>query len=84
MICQKAKKMTVEEINAIQSELGLSDGKMALSIGVTRQTVRNWRRGCKVPAFAQNSLRWLLALRAVDPANDNLPPAFRAKPATGE
>lgn len=73
-----------QRIASLQSALGLSDGKLAKELGVTRQTVRNWRRGCKVPAFAQNSLRWLLALRAVDPANDNLPPAFRAKPATGE
>ena len=77
VICQKAGEMTVEEINAIQHALGLSDGKMALSIGVTRQTWRNWRRGCKCPPFAQNSLRWLMELRRLDAANDNLPAALR-------
>lgn len=55
----------------------MSDGKLAKALGVTRQTVRNWRRGCKVPQFADNSIRWLLALQQVDPANDNLPPALR-------
>lgn len=73
-----------KRILSLQSALGLSDGKLAKALGVTRQTVRNWRRGCKVPQFADNSIRWLLALHAVDPANDNLPDAFRAKPATSE
>lgn len=69
--------MTIEEINSIQKELGLSDGKMAQSLGVTRQTWRNWRRGCKCPVFAQNSLRWMMELRRLSPANDNLPQKIR-------
>lgn len=69
--------MTTEEIISIQNELGLSDGKMAQALGVTRQTWRNWRRGCKCPAFAQNGLRWMMELRRLDAANDNLPTRVR-------
>lgn len=69
--------MTIEEIAAIQKELGLSDGKMAEALSVTRQTWRNWRRGCKCPMFAQNALRWMMELRRLDPANDNLPGKIR-------
>lgn len=75
--------MTIEEINSIQKELGLSDGKMAQSLGVTRQTWRNWRRGCKCPVFAQNSLRWMMELRRLSPANDNLPAKVRAAAKAG-
>jgi DNA-binding transcriptional regulator YiaG len=70
--------MTPEEIIAIQKELNLSDGKMAQALGVTRQTWRNWRRGCKCPAFAQNAIRWMMELRRLSPANDNLPAKVRA------
>lgn len=69
--------MTTEEFREIQAKLGLSDGKLALALGVTRQTVRNWRIGCACPQFAQNSIRWMLELRRLDPANDNLPPGVR-------
>lgn len=69
--------MTKEEILEVQQKLGLSDGKMAQAIGVTRQTWRNWRRGEKCPAFAQNALRWMMELRKVSPANDNLPSRIR-------
>lgn len=69
--------MTPEEIIAIQKELGLSDGKMAKALGLTRQTWRNWRRGCKCPTFAQNSLVWMMELRRLQPANDNLPKGVR-------
>lgn len=69
--------MTPEDIIAIQQKLGLSDGKMAQALGVTRQTFRNWRRGCKCPVFAQNALRWMMELRRLDPANDNLPQKIR-------
>jgi hypothetical protein len=69
--------MTPEEIIAIQKELNLSDGKMAQALGVTRQTWRNWRRGCKCPLFAQNALRWMMELRRLDAANDNLPQRLR-------
>lgn len=71
-------QMTTEEINAIQKELGLSDNKMAQSLGVTRQTWRNWRTGATCPAFAQNALRWMMELRRLSPANDNLPQRIRA------
>ena len=70
--------MTPDDIIGIQQKLGLSDGKMAQALGVTRQTFRNWRRGCKCPLFAQNALRWMMELRRIDPANDNLPPKVRA------
>ena len=70
--------MTPDEINAMQKELGLSDGKMAEALGVTRQTFRNWRKGCKCPCFAQNALRWMMELRRLSPANDNLPARLRS------
>ena len=69
--------MNQEFVVTIQKELGLSDGKMAAAIGVTRQTVRNWRRGQACPAFAQNALRWMMELRRLDAANDNLPSGVR-------
>lgn len=69
--------MTPDDIIGIQQKLGLSDGKMAQALGVTRQTVRNWRRGCKCPPFACNALRWMMELRRLDPANDNLPARVR-------
>jgi DNA-binding transcriptional regulator YiaG len=72
--------MTTEEIQAIQERLGLSDGKMALALGITRQTWRNWRRGQPCPQFARNALRWLMELRRLDPANDNIPDRIRHKP----
>jgi DNA-binding XRE family transcriptional regulator len=74
----RGHQMTPEEIVAIQKELGLSDGKMAQAIGVTRQTWRNWRRGCKCPLFAQNAIAWMMELRRLSPANDNLPVKVRA------
>lgn len=70
--------MTPDEVVAIQRELGLSDGKIALALGITRQTWRNWRRGCKIPLFAQHALKWMMELRRLDPANDNLPSKIRA------
>jgi len=70
--------MTTDEISAIQSELGLSDGKIAIALCVTRQTFRNWRKGGKCPEFSQNALRWMMELRRLDPSNDNLPAAVRA------
>lgn len=70
--------MKPEDIAAIQNELRLSDGKMAAALGVTRQTWRNWRRGCKCPLFAQNALRWMMELRRISPANDNLPSKIKA------
>lgn len=69
--------MTSDEIASIQAKLGLSDGRMAIALGVTRQTWRNWRRGEPCPVFVQNSLRWLMELRRVSPSNDNLPERFR-------
>jgi len=67
------------KISEVQRDLGLSDGKMAAAIGVTRQTVRNWKRGCKFPIFAQQSLVWMIELRRLDPGNDNLPQGVRVK-----
>lgn len=50
---------------------------MAQALGVTRQTWRNWRLGCKCPLLAQNAMRWMLELRRISPANDNLPAKLR-------
>lgn len=69
--------MHSEFVINIQKELGLSDGKLARAIGVTRQTVRNWRRGQSCPVFALNALRWMMELRRLDAANDNLPQGVR-------
>lgn len=66
-------------IGEVQQMLGLSDGKLAAALGVTRQTVRNWRTGRKFPPFASNAISWMLELRRLDPANDNLPPSVRVK-----
>jgi DNA-binding transcriptional regulator YiaG len=63
---------------SIQRQLGLSDGKMAAALGITRQTWRNWRLGMTCPEFAQNALRWLMELRRLSPANDNLPDRLRS------
>lgn len=69
------------DVSAIQKELGLSDAKLAQSLGITRQTVRNWRKGLACPVFAQNALRWMMELRRLDAHNDNLPPLVRGIPA---
>ena len=74
--------MTNDDLAGIQRLLGLSDGKIADALGVTRQTWRNWRTGRRCPAFAQNALRWMLELRRLEPSNDNLPERIRLpKPA---
>lgn len=62
---------------AVQSALALSDTKLARALGVTRQTIRNWRTGGTIPPFVARSLRIMMALRRLDPANDNLPPGVR-------
>jgi len=72
--------MNKDELIYIQHRLGLSDRKMAACLGVTRQTWRNWRRGFKCPRLAQNSIRWMLELRRLDPANDNVPKPIRFVP----
>ena len=69
--------MNPEDLISIQTQLGLSDNRMAQALGVTRQTWRNWRRGCKCPPLAQNAIRWVLELRRLDAANDNLPERLR-------
>lgn len=69
--------MTPDEISAVQQKLGLSDNKMAKALGVTRQTWRNWRTGKACPPLAQNAIRWLMELRKISPANDNLPDRVR-------
>ena len=75
--------MTTDDIIAIQKELGLSDGKMAIALGVTRQTWRNWRTGRACPVFVQRALCWMMELRRLEPANDNLPQRIRALAVTG-
>lgn len=60
-----------------QKKLNLSDTKLAAALGVTRQTVSNWRRGKCCPCFVNVALRCMMELRRLEPANDNLPEAFR-------
>jgi DNA-binding transcriptional regulator YiaG len=69
-----------EKIIEIQSRLGLSDGKIAKALGITRQTWRNWRRGSTCPQFASMSLQCIMELRRLDPVNDNLPATLRFRP----
>lgn len=69
--------MTPAELAEIQNRLGLSDTRMAAALGVTRQTWRNWRIGRPCPQFVQNSLRWLMELRRLSPANENIPERMR-------
>lgn len=64
------------DLKAVQREHGLSDGKLAKALGVTRQTVINWRRS-GMPLLAQNALIWLLELRRIDPSNCHLPAVLR-------
>jgi DNA-binding transcriptional regulator YiaG len=71
--------MSEGRIAEVQKNLGLSDGKLAAALGVTRQTVRNWRCGRKCPDFAVQAVNWMMELRRLDPANDNLPPSVRVK-----
>ncbi len=69
--------MTPDDLAALQGRLGLSDNRMAQALGVTRQTWRNWRTGKKLPTLAANSIRWLMELRRISPANDNIPERMR-------
>ncbi len=69
--------MLPADLIEIQKKLGLSDGKMAKALGITRQTWRNWRSGKAMPELAQNALRWLMELRRLAPANDNIPERMR-------
>lgn len=73
----RISEVTPEKIIALQENLGLSDNRMAVALGVTRQTFRNWRRGCKCPQLAQNAMRWMIELRRLSPSNDNLPVRIR-------
>lgn len=71
--------MTAPELLDLQRRLGLSDNKMADALGITRQTWRNWRIGKPCPEFAQRALRWMIELRRLEPANDNLPENIRVR-----
>ena len=71
---------TPDYVRDVQQRLGLSDTKLAAALGVTRQTVGNWRKGKCCPAFVVVALRGLMELRRLDPANDNLPPPMRFTP----
>jgi DNA-binding transcriptional regulator YiaG len=73
----KKMPLTADQIRELQAQLGLSDTKIARALGVTRQTWRNWRTGQTCPLFAQHALVWMMTLRRLDPANDNLPPGVR-------
>lgn len=72
-------KLEAADIIALQQQLGLSDSKIAAAVGVTRQTWRNWRTGHTIPVFAQRALIWMMTLRRLDPANDNLPARVRVQ-----
>lgn len=65
------------DVMAVQAELGMSDTKLAAALGVTRQTWANWRKGRPMPRLAQNAIRWMLTVRQLDAANDNLPRHIR-------
>jgi DNA-binding transcriptional regulator YiaG len=71
--------MHADEILSVQQRLGLSDTKLAAALGVTRQTVGNWKRGKACPRLARNAIRWMLELRRLEPANDNLPRAVQVQ-----
>ena len=71
--------MSPDELVTIQAMLGLSDRKMAAALGITRQTVANWKRGKPFPAIAATAIQWMMTLRRLDPANDNLPRQVRVK-----
>lgn len=79
----QADTMTPEEFQAIQADLGLSDASMAKALGVTRQTVANWRTGHsgwkrgRLPGMVATALRNLVELRRLDPGNRKLPDALR-------
>jgi DNA-binding transcriptional regulator YiaG len=79
-VTKEGNTVTTADLIALQKNLGLSDNKMAAALGVTRQTFRNWRTGRCFPLLAQNSIRWLMELRKLDPANDNVPERLRFKP----
>lgn len=77
--------MTPEDFQRAQAELGLSDGRMATVLGITRQSWRNWRTGRETKRGGQRPLvelaiRALLELRRLDPENPTLPDAIRGKP----
>ena len=74
---QKKVGIQPTELIAIQNKLGLSDNKMAAALGITRQTWRNWRTGKAMPDLAANAIRWLMELRRLSPANDNIPERMR-------
>lgn len=69
--------MTPQDMTNIQRSLGLSDSKMAAALGVTRQTLHNWRTGRGIPPLAQNAMRWMVELRKLSPHNENLPKQIR-------
>lgn len=71
--------MTPNDLVSIQATLGLSDTKLAAALGITRQTFSNWKKGKKCPPIASHAICWMMTLRRLDPANDNLPQAVRVK-----
>lgn len=71
--------MQADDFSELQKSLNLSDRKMAEALGVTRQTWRNWRTGRPIPVFVQNAMRWMIAVRTLDPSNDNLPDKLKSQ-----
>lgn len=69
--------MTPRDMTDMQMSLGLSDGKMAAALGISRQTLHNWRTGRGIPLLAQNAMRWMMELRKLSPHNENLPKQVR-------
>lgn len=72
----------MQRITDLQRSLGLSDSKMAAALGVTRQTLHNWRTGNGCPQFTRNAVAWMIELLRVDPDSDSLPEPFRGHRST--
>ncbi len=52
------------EVKAIREQVGLSQGKFALLIGVSKRTLENWEQGRRQPSGPAKAL---LRIFAVDP-----------------
>ncbi len=65
---REGKKRVTEfpevEVKAIREKVGLSQGKFALLIGVSKRTLENWEQGRRQPTGPAKAL---LRIFAVDP-----------------